>query len=159
MNQSIGRISMSVRAISGGERRTARRRTGLRLVAACLFAAAIGAGGAVAAAAPDAPAGNGVTVTKTAPAPPAALDNSVTGLPGHQVVNNSTNCNAGAFCFISVACPTGKLVTGGGASNSSFGTVFMSDSRPNGNNGWLAFVKNNGSAASTVFVWAVCVTP
>lgn len=140
--------------------RTPRRRLGLRLIAACLFAAAIGTGGAVAAAAPDTPTGNDAVTSKTAPTPPASLDNSITGLPGHQVVNSvPTNCNAGSFCFVSIACPTGKLVTGGGASNSAFGTVFMSDSRPNGNTGWVAFLKNNGSTSATVSAWAICVTP
>jgi hypothetical protein len=146
------------------ERSFSNRQLGVRILAACLFASALITGGAVAAATPATQSGtttNDTVKTKEAPpAPPASLDNSTNGLPGHQIVTSAPlNCAAGGFCFVSVACPPGKLVTGGGASNSALGTIILTDSRPNGNNGWGAWLKNNGAAAGTITAWAVCVTP
>lgn len=57
---------------------------------------------------------------------------------------------------ITVACPAGTTVVGGGAS--SVGVIRMEESRPLADgSGWNVVVYNETGAAADVFGWAVCV--
>jgi hypothetical protein len=61
----------------------------------------------------------------------------------------------GAWGGASVACPAGRILSGGGASTSAF-DIELTDTRPNGN-GWFVGGRNHGTTAQTITAWAVCL--
>jgi hypothetical protein len=71
-------------------------------------------------------------------------------------VSNSTGIAAGANGGVSVGCPAGTTVISGGAQPANFGVEMTSSLRSG--NGWLYQAKNNNAAASTLTVFAYCLT-
>jgi len=71
-------------------------------------------------------------------------------------VSNSTGIAAGANGGVSVQCPAGTTVISGGAQPANFGVEMTSSLRSG--NGWLYQAKNNNGAASTLTVFAYCLT-
>jgi hypothetical protein len=71
-------------------------------------------------------------------------------------VSNSTGIAAGANGGVSVNCPAGTTVISGGAQPANFGVEMTSSLRSG--NGWLYQAKNNNGAASTLTVFAYCLT-
>jgi hypothetical protein len=71
-------------------------------------------------------------------------------------VSNSTPIAAGASGSVSVNCPAGTTVISGGAQPANFGVEMTSSLRSG--NGWLYQAKNNNGAASTLTVFAYCLT-
>jgi hypothetical protein len=71
-------------------------------------------------------------------------------------VTNSTGIAAGANGGVSVQCPAGTTVISGGAQPANFGVELTSSLRSG--NGWLYQAKNTNGAASTLTVFAYCLT-
>jgi hypothetical protein len=71
-------------------------------------------------------------------------------------VSNNTPIAAGASSGVSVNCPEGTTVISGGAQPANFGVEMTSTLRSG--NGWLYQAKNNNGAASTLTVFAYCLT-
>lgn len=71
-------------------------------------------------------------------------------------VSNSTPIAAGAVGGVSVNCPAGTTVIGGGAQPANFGVEMTSSLRSG--NGWLYQAKNNNGSASTLTVFAYCLS-
>jgi len=71
-------------------------------------------------------------------------------------VSNSTPIAAGANGSVSVGCPAGTTVIGGGGQPDNFGVEMTSTLRSG--NGWLYQAKNNNGAASKLTVFAYCLT-
>ncbi len=71
-------------------------------------------------------------------------------------VSNSTGIAAGASGGVSVQCSAGTTVISGGAQPANFGVEMTSSLRSG--NGWLYQAKNNNGAASTLTVFAYCLT-
>lgn len=71
-------------------------------------------------------------------------------------VSNSTAIAAGANGSVSVGCPAGTTVISGGAQPANFGVEMTSSLRSG--NGWLYQAKNNNGAASTLTVFAYCLS-
>jgi hypothetical protein len=71
-------------------------------------------------------------------------------------VSNSTGIAAGANGGVSVQCPAGTTVISGGAQPANFGVEMTSSLRSG--NGWLYQAKNTNGAASTLTVFAYCLT-
>lgn len=71
-------------------------------------------------------------------------------------VSNSTGIAANANNGVSVQCPAGTTVISGGAQPANFGVEMTSSLRSG--NGWLYQAKNNNGAASTLTVFAYCLT-
>jgi hypothetical protein len=71
-------------------------------------------------------------------------------------VTNSTGIAAGANGSVSVDCPAGTTVISGGAQPANFGVEMTSSLRSG--NGWLYQAKNNNGSASTLTVFAYCLT-
>jgi len=70
--------------------------------------------------------------------------------------SNSTAIAAGANGGVSVQCPAGTTVISGGAQPANFGVEMTSSLRSG--NGWLYQAKNQNGAASTLTVFAYCLT-
>jgi hypothetical protein len=71
-------------------------------------------------------------------------------------VSNSTGIAANTTNGVSVQCPAGTTVISGGAQPGNFGVEVTSSLRSG--NGWLYQAKNNNGAASTLTVFAYCLT-
>ncbi len=71
-------------------------------------------------------------------------------------VSNSTGIAANSSGGVSVQCPAGTTVISGGAQPANFGVEMTSSLRSG--NGWLYQAKNNNGAASTLTVFAYCLT-
>jgi len=71
-------------------------------------------------------------------------------------VTNSTGIAAGANGGVSVQCPAGTTVISGGAQPANFGVEMTSSLRSG--NGWLYQAKNNNGSASTLTVFAYCLS-
>jgi hypothetical protein len=71
-------------------------------------------------------------------------------------VSNSTGIAANTSFGVSVDCPAGTTVISGGAQPANFGVEMTSSLRSG--NGWLYQAKNNNGAASTLTVFAYCLT-
>lgn len=71
-------------------------------------------------------------------------------------VSNSTQIAAGANGSVSANCPAGTTVISGGAQPANFGVEMTSSLRSG--NGWLYQAKNNNGAASTLTVFAYCLS-
>ncbi|HEX5763895.1 MAG TPA: hypothetical protein VFY04_12350 [Solirubrobacterales bacterium] len=71
-------------------------------------------------------------------------------------VTNSTGIAAGANGTVAVGCPAGTTVISGGAQPANFGVEMTSSLRSG--NGWLYQAKNNTANASTLTVFAYCLT-
>jgi hypothetical protein len=71
-------------------------------------------------------------------------------------VSNSNPIAAGASSGVSVDCPAGTTVISGGAQPANFGVEMTSSLRSG--NGWLYQAKNQNAAASTLTVFAYCLT-
>ena len=71
-------------------------------------------------------------------------------------VSNSTAIAAGANGGVTATCPAGTTVISGGAQPANFGVEMTSSLRSG--NGWLYQAKNNSGAASTLTVFAYCLT-
>jgi hypothetical protein len=71
-------------------------------------------------------------------------------------VSNSTPIAANTVGSVSVNCPAGTTVISGGAQPANFGVEMTSSLRSG--NGWLYQAKNNNGAASTLTVFAYCLT-
>jgi hypothetical protein len=71
-------------------------------------------------------------------------------------VSNSTGIAANSAGSVSVQCPAGTTVISGGAQPANFGVEMTSSLRTG--NGWLYQAKNNNGAASTLTVFAYCLT-
>jgi hypothetical protein len=84
------------------------------------------------------------------------------GLKGHEVVQNRVLVSPGAVVNVTVSCPTGKKVLGGGFSIETPDDVKVFESTPSdghGNlisTGWNVMVKNSGTAARQTTAVAVC---
>lgn len=121
-------------------------------LAAGLSAVAVGVGGVAAAAGTDgaAPADKG----KSASAPAAGTRN----LGSYSVVTGtSVSIPAnGGYVFASATCPSGRVALGGGGSNSSYGRVLMTDSRPSGTTGWGVWMRNDGTTTASATAYVTC---
>ncbi len=71
-------------------------------------------------------------------------------------VSNSTPIAAGANGSVSVQCPAGTTVISGGAQPANFGVEMTSNLRSG--NGWQYQAKNQNGSASTLTVFAYCLT-
>ncbi len=71
-------------------------------------------------------------------------------------VSNSTGIAANTTNGVSVQCPAGTTVISGGAQPANFGVEMTSSLRSG--NGWLYQAKNNNGSASTLTVFAYCLT-
>jgi len=71
-------------------------------------------------------------------------------------VSNSTGIAANSANGVTVQCPAGTTVISGGAQPANFGVEMTSSLRSG--NGWLYQAKNNNGAASTLTVFAYCLT-
>lgn len=71
-------------------------------------------------------------------------------------VTNSSGIAAGANGGVSVQCPAGTTVISGGAQPANFGVEMTSSLRSG--NGWLYQAKNQNGSASTLTVFAYCLT-
>jgi hypothetical protein len=71
-------------------------------------------------------------------------------------VSNSNPIAANSVGSVSVNCPAGTTVISGGAQPANFGVEMTSSLRSG--NGWLYQAKNNNAAASTLTVFAYCLT-
>jgi hypothetical protein len=71
-------------------------------------------------------------------------------------VSNSTGIAANTSNGVSVQCPAGTTVISGGAQPANFGVEMTSSLRSG--NGWLYQAKNNNAAASTLTVFAYCLS-
>jgi len=71
-------------------------------------------------------------------------------------VSNSNPIAANTAGSVSVNCPAGTTVISGGAQPANFGVEMTSSLRSG--NGWLYQAKNNNGAASTLTVFAYCLT-
>ena len=71
-------------------------------------------------------------------------------------VSNSTPIAAGANGSVSVNCPEGTVVISGGGQPANFGVEMTSTLRSG--NGWQYQAKNQNGAASTLTVFAYCLT-
>lgn len=71
-------------------------------------------------------------------------------------VSNSTPIAANTAGSVSVQCPGGTTVISGGAQPANFGVEMTSSLRSA--NGWLYQAKNNNAAASTLTVFAYCLS-
>jgi hypothetical protein len=71
-------------------------------------------------------------------------------------VSNSTGIAANTTNGVSVQCPAGTSVISGGAQPGNFGVEMTSSLRSG--NGWLYQAKNTNGAASTLTVFAYCLT-
>jgi hypothetical protein len=71
-------------------------------------------------------------------------------------VSNSNPIAANTVGSVSVSCPAGTTVISGGAQPANFGVEMTSSLRSG--NGWLYQAKNNNGAASTLTVFAYCLT-
>jgi hypothetical protein len=71
-------------------------------------------------------------------------------------VSNSNPIAANTAGSVSVSCPAGTTVISGGAQPANFGVEMTSSLRSG--NGWLYQAKNNNGAASTLTVFAYCLT-
>jgi len=71
-------------------------------------------------------------------------------------VSNSTGIAANTTNGVSVQCPAGTTVISGGAQPANFGVEMTSSLRSG--NGWLYQAKNANGAASTLTVFAYCLT-
>ncbi len=71
-------------------------------------------------------------------------------------VTNSAPIAAGANGSVSVNCPADTTVISGGAQPANFGVEMTSSLRSG--NGWLYQAKNNNGSASTLTVFAYCLT-
>jgi hypothetical protein len=71
-------------------------------------------------------------------------------------VSNSTPITAGANGSVSVQCPEGTAVISGGAQPANFGVEMTSTLRSG--NGWQYQAKNNNGAASSLTVFAYCLS-
>jgi hypothetical protein len=71
-------------------------------------------------------------------------------------VTNSLSIGAGTNAILSVACPAGRTVTGGGCNFATFGSpLYFISSNPL-SNGWNCAVQNRGLSADTLTVYARC---
>lgn len=71
-------------------------------------------------------------------------------------VSNSTPIAAGANGSVSVSCPAGTAVISGGGQPANFGVEMTSTLRSG--NGWQYQAKNQNGAASSLTVFAYCLT-
>ncbi len=85
-------------------------------------------------------------------------DAGAAGLSAVEVVTNSGSAAAGAFGGDNAACPTGKIVLGGGIASSNVG-VYVTSSQPIGTNVWSGRVYNSSGATASVTTYAVCAKP
>jgi hypothetical protein len=72
------------------------------------------------------------------------------------LVASTTINGAGGTDSVSVDCPDGTRLLGGGA-GFEFPTGELSASEPNGTAGWFAAGQNNGASAQTLHVEALCL--
>jgi hypothetical protein len=82
------------------------------------------------------------------------------GVSGYEVVSQA-NSTPGGINTVSVSCPSGKRVLGGGVNQSSQGAgsgPYAGRSYPVGNSGWSASVPAPIGTATTVTVYAICAT-
>ena len=81
------------------------------------------------------------------------------GISGWAFVTEGFNINRDRAASGSATCPSGKKALGGGVAAAS-GPYYRSrvvQSAPSGQaTGWLATVQNDGIAAVSFFVWAIC---
>lgn len=91
----------------------------------------------------------------TGPAGPA-------GVSGWQAVTKTVSWGAGVDSGLSVDCPAGKKVLGGGVSaGGGVGILNIRQSAPNGalgDKGWYAEVLNTFNKSTNVTIWAICAT-
>lgn len=95
------------------------------------------------------------------PQPQPAFTLPTTPLADHLVVTKKGSAAAGSgTSFLTVYCPSGYVVTGGGESNSGLANrVYLTDSYPvelDGKNGWKVWAYNSSANAADVVVYAVC---
>ena len=85
---------------------------------------------------------------------------------GYEIVRDAESLPASSNTFLSVECPPGKQVVGGGVSAIDESTethnrfVRVIESYPNsgfGFSGWAAFLSNDQSSAADAQVYAICV--
>ncbi len=103
-----------------------------------------------------------LTATKLSPSLIGAL-RSQTDFKGVTYVHADGSVPAGSFAKVSVGCPGGKRVIGGGGTTTvTQGPPFIKDTYPSsadgaaGNTGWTVVFGNPGSAAAAVRVDAIC---
>lgn len=82
------------------------------------------------------------------------------GVSGWQAVTKTSTFGAGVDAEMSVDCPAGKKVLGGGVAG-GIGILNIRESAPNGalgDKGWVAEVVNTWNKSASVTIWAICAT-
>jgi hypothetical protein len=82
-----------------------------------------------------------------------------TGVPGYQIVTSSGDQPAGSGTLRTVACPSGKVVLGGGIDLERPGKAMVRSSAPyvaSGETGWRGFVQNPSADPVGYTVRAIC---
>lgn len=79
----------------------------------------------------------------------------VPGVSGYQVVS-IINDNQSNFEPLSVSCPAGKVVLGGGAEALGVNSILNRTSPLPGNTGWIAVGHQPGFSTVGMSVWAIC---
>jgi hypothetical protein len=76
--------------------------------------------------------------------------------PASSTASSSVSIAPGSFATARATCPAGKIISGGGSYSSSFSVVTIS-SYPFGDDAWIVGVRNNGTTATSMTVYAVCL--
>jgi hypothetical protein len=104
---------------------------------------------------PQGPTGPRGDTGPTGPAGPS-------GVSGYERVSSTLEIPANTIRFVTVSCPAGKRVLGGGITNEIplllLQNVRMSESGPTTETSWGATIVNGHTAALTFTWWAVCAT-
>jgi hypothetical protein len=81
------------------------------------------------------------------------------GASGYEVVTNSAELTAGAVWYGTVACPAGKVATGGGftTSPSTFDTAVNSSGPALNGTVWTGGLRNNGGSSVDATVSVICI--
>ncbi|GGX78905.1 hypothetical protein GCM10010510_24820 [Streptomyces anandii JCM 4720] len=76
----------------------------------------------------------------------------------YQQVSNTATCGADSFCTVTVTCPRGTLVTGGGITTNTFisSGVYVYETAPVNSTTWRGTIRNATQSTFPVTVKAVC---
>jgi hypothetical protein len=78
------------------------------------------------------------------------------GVSGYATISKSGSVAKHKTSTLTVSCPTGKKVTGGGANPSSSAVALLASYPASNGSGWVARVSNDSGNAHDVKVYAIC---
>jgi hypothetical protein len=82
----------------------------------------------------------------------------VNGVSGYTTISKTTSVAKHKASTLSVSCPSGKKVTGGGANPSSSSVALLASYPASNGSGWVARVRNDSGSKHDVKLYAVCAT-